>query len=294
MDVRVEGERPDLPRASTWPPTGSSRRRSPTSAATPGRPRATVTVGYERGRPAHRRRRRRAGPDRLWPTGAGRPRPRRHAGTGRPLRRTLETGHRPGRRLPRPRLASPWPTGAAGDPGRGRRRPAPRPGRLRHARRPRRRPRARRRGGRRRAGGGPGRDVAARRRPDGHPHAPPRRDRGHPADHRRPPVRDRPGHRPDHLRPGRVRVRRPAGGRQRLPAQGRTPEDLVAAIRVVAAGDALLAPQRHPPPDRALRRQRPRRPHRPDPLDRSPTGSGRSWAWSPGACRTRRSPSAST
>ena len=37
------------------------------------------------------------------------------------------------------------------------------------------------------------------------------------------------------------------------------PEELVAAVRVVAAGDALLAPVGHAPPDRGVRAARPGR-----------------------------------
>ena len=36
-------------------------------------------------------------------------------------------------------------------------------------------------------------------------------------------------------------------------------DDILAAIRVVAAGDALIAPERHPPPDRGVRRAGPTR-----------------------------------
>ena len=47
---------------------------------------------------------------------------------------------------------------------------------------------------------------------------------------------------PHHLRPRRVRLRRHAGRRQRVPAQDRPPQQLAAAVRDVASGDALLAP----------------------------------------------------
>ena len=58
---------------------------------------------------------------------------------------------------------------------------------------------------------------------------------------RRPPRAARPH--ADHVRPGRVRVRRAAGRRQRVPAQGRPRRaSWPTAIRVVAGGDALLAP----------------------------------------------------
>ena len=43
--------------------------------------------------------------------------------------------------------------------------------------------------------------------------------------------------------PRRVRLRRPARRGQRLPAQGHRPDVLLDAVRVVAAGEALLAPQ---------------------------------------------------
>ena len=75
--VEVEGDRATCPRASTSPPTGSSRRRSPTCSSTPGRPgprwssataRDSVTVEVERRR-----------------AGRGRRRRRRHAGGGHGL-----------------------------------------------------------------------------------------------------------------------------------------------------------------------------------------------------------------
>ena len=47
---------------------------------------------------------------------------------------------------------------------------------------------------------------------------------------------------PDHLRPRRIRIRRAARWRQRLPAQGRARAAVVAGIRTVGDGDALLAP----------------------------------------------------
>ena len=83
---------------------------------------------------------------------------------------------------------------------------------------------------------------AARRRADGRPHAPRRRHRGHP-----------PLAGPGRADPVKVVIlttfdldeyvfEAPAGRGQRLPAQGRRREDLVHAVRVVAAGDALLAP----------------------------------------------------
>ena len=197
---------------------------------------ASVVVRYQPSEVAvevDRRRRR-------WRPRHGRPRPRRDAGTGRPLRRRGRGGSPARRAASGSGPAFPW--RSDDDPRGGGRRPAPRPGRLRRARRPHRRPRTRRRGGQRRGGRGPGGQGAAGRAADGHPHARPRRDRGDPADHHRPCLRRRPGGDPDHLRPRRVRLRRPPGRRQRLPAEGRPPEDLLAAIRVVAAGEALLAP----------------------------------------------------
>ena len=58
-------------------------------------------------------------------------------------------------------------------------------------------------------------------------------------------------------------------------------EDILAAIRVVAAGDALIAPERHPPPDRASspgqrRRRAADRPSRCASSPASPTASARS------------------
>jgi DNA-binding NarL/FixJ family response regulator/signal transduction histidine kinase len=69
------------------------------------------------------------------------------------------------------------------------------------------------------------------------------------------------------------------------------PGDLLAAIRVVAAGDALLAPPspgaRSPSSPGAPSRARSPRPRWPP----SPTASGRCWPWWPGGCPTPRSPS---
>ena len=44
------------------------------------------------------------------------------------------------------------------------------------------------------------------------------------------------------VRPPRLRPRRPARRRERIHAQGRPAEQLVDAIRIIARGDALLAP----------------------------------------------------
>ena len=70
------------------------------------------------------------------------------------------------------------------------------------------------------------------------------------------------------------------------------PADLLAAIRVVAAGDALLAPG-------VTRRLIAEFARRPDPPGSPPaalagpdrSGAGGAGAWSPGACPTPRSPS---
>ena len=58
----------------------------------------------------------------------------------------------------------------------------------------------------------------------------------------------------------------------------RPPEELVAAVRVVAAGEALLAPSGHAPADRGVRAagRRRRRTAR-GPRRRSPIASARSW-----------------
>jgi DNA-binding NarL/FixJ family response regulator len=51
-----------------------------------------------------------------------------------------------------------------------------------------------------------------------------------------------PDHHSDHIRPQRVCVRGAPGRRQRLSPEGRTAENLIEAVRVVAAGAAMLAP----------------------------------------------------
>ena len=83
--------------------------------------------------------------------------------------------------------------------------------------------------------------APTRRRSDGHPHAGHGRARGHPPD-RRPHGAATARARPDDLRPRRVRLRGPARRRERLPAQGHPPEELLAAVEIIARGDALLAP----------------------------------------------------
>ena len=73
-----------------------------------------------------------------------------------------------------------------------------------------------------------------------------------------------------------------------------TPADFVAAIRVVASGEALIAPVGDPPPARAVRAAHAarRRRARPAPGQSSPSASARSWRSSPRACPTARSPTA--
>ena len=79
----------------------------------------------------------------------------------------------------------------------------------------------RRRGARRRRRRAPRGALPARRRADGRAHARPRRHRGDAGHHRLARGRRDPRADPHHLRPRRVRLQRAAGGRQRLPAQGR-------------------------------------------------------------------------
>ena len=71
------------------------------------------------------------------------------------------------------------------------------------------------------------------------------------------------------------------------------PADLLAGIRVVAAGDALLSPAitRHLIEEFVRRPARRRRPPARRRSTSSPTASARCSPWSPAACRTPRSPS---
>ena len=83
--------------------------------------------------------------------------------------------------------------------------------------------------------------FAARRRAHGHPHA---RLDGVAATHLLARAGAAAGEGPhrDHLRPGRLRLRRAAGRRQRVPAQGHAARGpLCTAVRVIAAGKALIA-----------------------------------------------------
>ena len=139
-----------------------------------------------------------------------------------------------GRPLRRPRTG--WHEHRRG----GGRRPGHRPGRVPDAHRGRTGPgRARRGGGRRRGGRGEPGDRAGRRA-HGHPDAGAGRHRGDPADHRgRPPPRvlilttfDL-----DDYVFGALRA-----GASGFMLKERPPEELLAAVRVIAAGEALLAP----------------------------------------------------
>ena len=102
----VDGDLGAARRASTWPPTGSCRRRSPTCSSTPARRRRTVVVR------SARRRRRRRGPRRR--PRAERPSAGRSAGTGwsacgnapPSTAAPSRPGSLPGRRLPGPGAAA--------------------------------------------------------------------------------------------------------------------------------------------------------------------------------------------
>ena len=93
--------------------------------------------------------------------------------------------------------------------------------------------------------------AAPGRRPDGHPDAGARRDRGDPADHRGPP--GDPGADPDHVRAGRVRLRGAPRRGQRLHAQGRAArgDRRRGADRGPRRGAARA--RRHPGGDRGVR-----------------------------------------
>ena len=85
-----------------------------------------------------------------------------------------------------------------------------------------------------------------------------RRHRGDEADHDRRLHADAARDRAHDVRPRRVRLRRPvAPAPAASSSKDVTAETLFDAVRVVAAGDALLAPQRHPPADRASSRSMP-------------------------------------
>ena len=107
------------------------------------------------------------------------------------------------------------------------------------------------------------------------------------------PRRRRPRARPDDVRPRRVRLRGAARRRERVPAQGRAAEQLVArASGRRGGGDALLAPA---VTRRLIARSRARpAPRRGAAATAAPTltaaGAGGAAAGRPGACPTRRSP----
>ena len=82
--------------------------------------------------------------------------------------------------------------------------------------------------------------ARARRRADGRPDARARRDRSDARDRRR--GRGAARARPDDLRPRRVRLRALDAGASGFLLKDVAPEQLVDGIRVVAAGEALLAP----------------------------------------------------
>ena len=102
------------------------------------------------------------------------------------------------------------------------------------------RPASRRRGRGRHAGTGRDRRPPPRRGPDGHPHAQARRAR-HDAARARSPGRAA-GDRADDVRRPRARAHRAARRRRRLPRQGHAAGGDPGAIRLVAAGEAMLSP----------------------------------------------------
>ena len=107
----------------------------------------------------------------------------------------------------------------------------------------------------------------ARRGADGRAHAGDGRDRGDPADlcGRR---RRRPAHPdPDDLRPRRVRLRRPARRRERVPAQGRSRRDPLRGSAGHRRRRGAARPCDHAPPDRRVRP--------PPPATADPTGRAR-------------------
>ena len=113
---------------------------------------------------------------------------------------------------------------------------------------------------RRRGGGGRLPRAAARRGPDGRADAGHRRHRGDQAAHgRRGPA---PGADPDHLRPGRVRVRRAAGRRQRVPAQGRHRGAALRRGPGRRGRRRAARPGGNPPPDQRVRADPPPGGHR--------------------------------
>ena len=101
---------------------------------------------------------------------------------------------------------------------------------------------------------------AARPRADGHPHARAGRDRGDQAD-RRARTRDaRPD--PDHLRPRRYVYDALRAGASGFMLKDAPPEEIVGAVRIVARGEALLAPAVTRSVIEEFARQRPAAPRR--------------------------------
>jgi DNA-binding NarL/FixJ family response regulator len=68
-----------------------------------------------------------------------------------------------------------------------------------------------------------------------------------------------------------------------------SPEGLVEAVRTVASGDGLIAPESPGASSPSSPARPPPRPRRPS-WTASPTASARSWSWSPAAAPTPRSP----
>ncbi|CAA9478461.1 MAG: Two-component transcriptional response regulator, LuxR family, partial [uncultured Solirubrobacteraceae bacterium] len=106
-------------------------------------------------------------------------------------------------------------------------------------------------GGRRGRGGRAGRAAAAGRRPDGHPHAPDGRHRGHAPPHGAPGGAARPD--PHHLRRRRVRLRGDARRRGGLPAQGHLAGPARRRDPHRGGGRGAPRPDGHPAARRALR-----------------------------------------
>ena len=89
-------------------------------------------------------------------------------------------------------------------------------------------------------------------RPDGRAHAGARRHRGHATDRRR--GRGRPAHpHPHDVRPRRLRLRRAAGGRERIPPQGRPGRDAVRSRARHRRRRGAARPHDHAPADRRVR-----------------------------------------
>ena len=105
------------------------------------------------------------------------------------------------------------------------------------------------------------------------------------ATRRSPPRRTQVSARPDphDLRSRRVCLRRPCAPAQRLRAQERPPEELLEAIRAIAAGEALLAPN---VTRRLIDLRRHEASHRPSdrrPRSRPPSANARCCCWWPRA-----------